>query len=105
MTGSLDNRLTLTVPAAAAALGVSRTTIYDAIKAGTMASMIFLGRRVIRVETIRALIDQAEAASVACAARKTPQRSAKSAPAVARKALNIADTSFSASRRTGSPAQ
>lgn len=52
-------KLSYTINEAAAAIGVSRRTIYDLIKRGDLEKFTFCGRSLIRADVLRQVVDQA----------------------------------------------
>lgn len=52
-------KLAYNIPEAAAAIGVSRATIYRLIKAGKLECFSYAGRRLIRADVLEAAIDRA----------------------------------------------
>ena len=60
---TLNGRISLPIVEAAQAIGVSRSSLYERIKAGDLASFMSCGRRLIRVAALLEMLDRDEAAS------------------------------------------
>lgn len=73
---ALSDKIAMTIDEAAAAIGVSRRTIYNRIASKDLASFLSCGRRLVRVDALHAMLDADEAKSRP--ARKVPQRAATS---------------------------
>lgn len=56
---SVMQALSTTVRGAAGLIGIGRTKVYDLINEGKLDSVKVGGRRLVKIESIRALVDQA----------------------------------------------
>jgi excisionase family DNA binding protein len=55
----MEKRILCSIPDAANALGIGRTKVYDMLGKGELLSMQIGSRRLVKVDSIKALIDRA----------------------------------------------